>query len=433
MTSDLQKNKLISGMESAFIYFLLLQPILDVLAYFDIPVSIVIRVLAMGAGFIYTLLLPDKKGKKTVLIYFLILGLFMGINLINNYIVKYQFIITSELTYIIKTVFFMELLIVYLFVIRSFSAKENWQKIIQQCVFINMAFISGVMLLASLTDTAKRSYGSLAKEGHTGWFFSANELSIILGMGFSMMILYMVQKKSQVTKVQLLPFIGLTIWAMLTVGTKVSFGSIIIVLTAAILILIIKRSWVNFTTLAAMLAATIFITPSTPVGNNLHLTFGLDITNQQNVTPDTETTPEEQMQIDQKILSGRSDFLKNIMKQYKEAPISQKLFGMGHGGNYTNSPKLIEMDFLDWYFSFGVIGFVLLMLPLIYIGYRILINLFKYHIRKISVPIIFTGLSVCLGLGSAFVAGHVLSSPASGIYLAIFIGYLFVLTKHRTS
>lgn len=436
MNLDLQKHK--KRVEYLFIYFILLQPALDILAYFNIPISVVLRVAAMAIGFIYILILPDHKGRKLALIYLTVLGLFMVIHFINNYIVKNQFMPSLEITYIIKTVFFIELLIVYVFVIRSFSSKDNWQKIIQLYIFINMVSISAIMLLAGITDTAKRSYGALAKEGHSGWFFSGNELSVILGMGFSMMVLYMINKKSNLKKAQLLPFIGLVIWAMLTVGTKVSFGSIIIVLSISILILVPKivrnrKGWFNVIALSALLAATIVITPSTPIGNNLNFAFGVDFTNQENRSSNMEEDYEDKEQFQQNLLSGRSDFLNTIKEQYQEASLSQKLFGMGIGGNYAVSPKLIEMDFLDWYYNFGLLGFVLLLLPLIYFGYHILINFFKYGIKKINIPAVLTGVSVSLGLGTAMIAGHVLSSPASSIYLGIFIAYLFVLTKQQRS
>lgn len=436
MTLDLQKNSVKSNIEILFIYFILLQPVLDVLAYFNIPISTVIRGLAMGVGFVYIILQPANRKKKLALTYLITLGLFMVVHFVINYMVKSPFIISLEVTYIIKTVFFIEILIVYVFVMRSFSANANWQKTVQQFVFINMAGIAVVMLVASLTDTAKRSYGSLAKEGHSGWFFSGNELSVILGMGFSIMILYMVNKKTLINKVKLLPVIALVIWAMLSVGTKVSFGSILIVLGISILVFIMKaiqskKDWSTVVILSSILAATIFITPSTPIENNLNLTFGVDF---QEINPsDVGNNHEESGQIQQKLLSGRKQFLTNTIEQYKAAPMSQKIFGMGIGGNDTDSPKLIEMDFLDWYFNFGLLGFALLLAPLIYIGYHIVINLFNYHLKKINVPLLLVGVSVSLGLGTALVAGHVLSSPASSIYLAIFISYLVVLTKQPRS
>ncbi|SEP74898.1 O-antigen ligase like membrane protein [Virgibacillus subterraneus] len=436
MNLDLQRHR--NSVEILFIYFILLQPALDVLAYFNIPISIILRVVVMGMGFIYILILPGDKERKIALIYIIMLGIFMVINFTNNLMVKNQFMMSLEITYIIKSVFFVELLIVYVFVIRSFSLKENWQRIIQLCIFINMVSIAAVMLLAGLSDTAKRSYGALAKEGHSGWFFSGNELSVILGMGFSMMVLYMINQKSRLKKARLLPFIGLVIWAMLTVGTKVSFGSIIIVLSISILVLIPKivrnrKDWFNVITLSALLAATILITPSTSIGNNLSFSFGIDFTNQENRPSNMEEDHGSKGQLHQNLLSGRSYFLNNIKEQYREAPLSQKLFGMGVGGNYVVSPKLIEMDFLDWYFNFGLLGFVLLMLPLIYFGYHILFNIFSYHLKKINLAIVLVGLSVSLGLGSSMIAGHVLSSPASSIYLGIFIAYLYALTKQQRS
>src|SRR5699024_9441309 len=240
MPSNLQKNTVTGLMEKAFIYFLLLQPALDLLAYFNIPISTVLRGLAMGVGLVYIWLLSDRRGKKAALIYLVTLGLFMMVHLVTNYIVKEPFNISLELTYMIKTVFFIILLLVYIFVIKSFSKKKNWQQIIQLSVLINVMFIAVVMLLANLTGSGHKSYNALANEVHSGGFFAANELSIILGMWFSIMILYMVQKRKLLDKALLVPAIGLVIWAMLTGGTKVSFGSIIIVLAISIILFIIK-------------------------------------------------------------------------------------------------------------------------------------------------------------------------------------------------
>lgn len=433
MALSLQKH----NVEKLFIYFLLLQPALDVLAYVNIPLSSVLRGLVVGAGIGYIFFfLPDKQGRKSALIYLVILGIIMTMHLVNNYMVKESFSIPVELTYIIKTVFFIVMLLVYVFVIPSFSKQTYWQKVIQSAVLINMTFIAVIMLLATVTDSGYRSYGALAKEGHSGWFFSGNELSVILGMGFSITILYMLQKQSPRTKMLLLPVIGLIIWAMLMIGTKVSFGSVLIVLGISISMFILKamhnrKNWFNVGVLTVLLAAAIAIMPITPIGNNLDLTFGTNIAKQEKSPADVDADGKKQAA--QQLLSGRKDFLKEKNKQYQEAPVSQKLLGMGFGGNYTFAPKLIEMDFLDWYFNFGWIGFILLLLPLLYIGYRILIKLCKYHLKSLNVPIILTGVSVALGIGSAFTAGHVLSSPAASIYLAVFIGYLFALVQNEAS
>lgn len=429
-----QTNRMFMNyVEKAFIFFILAQPALDILAYVNVPVSTILRGLAIGVAAGYLLCLPDGKWKKLSITYLIVLGAFMICHILNNHMVKAPFSISIELTYVLKTVYFIVMLIVYVFVIKSFSKQKNWQKVLQVIVFINLLVISFVMLAANMTNSGHRSYGALAKEGHSGWFFSANELSVILGMGFSIMLLYILKVKSTRSKILLLPVSILVIWAMLTVGTKVSFGSVIIVLGIALTFYSIKtiynlKNWLNIIILLVLLTASLLMTPATPIGNNLGLTFGTNVVKQE-----TDVSQSEKGTARRNILSGRSDFLYDMTAQYSKAPLSQKLLGMGFGGNYTIHPKLIEMDFLDWYFNFGLIGFVLLFLPLLCIGFRILSSLFKYRFSDITAPIIFTGAAVCLGMGSAFVAGHVLSSPAVSIYLAVLIGYLHTLAGREGS
>ncbi|MFD1363707.1 O-antigen ligase family protein [Lentibacillus salinarum] len=414
--------------EKMFIYFILLQPALDVLAYVNVPFSTPLRGLAMAAGIVYICLLPQTKTKKAALFYVTALGLFMLVHVITNAMVKEPFNLSLELTYMIKTIFFIVLLIVYVLGIPSITKQTNWQQVIQLMVLVNMTFIAAVMLLANLTGTGHRSYGALAKEGHSGWFFSGNELSAILGMGFGIVILYWLQKKSRRVKILLLPVIGLIIWAMLTIGTKVSFGSVLVVLGTALVLFLMKAvtdkyHWFHVIMLSAILAGTLLITPTTPIGHNLNLSFSTGMTEQPE-----EVNPVEEGETTRALLSGRKDFLYAAASQYREASVLQQLFGLGFGGNYEESPKLIEMDFLDWYFNFGLVGFTLFMLPLALIGWRIFKTLMRRPRFIFNESTVLAGVSVCLGLGSAFVAGHILSSPAASIYLALLIGYLYTLS-----
>ncbi|MRB24742.1 hypothetical protein GH839_28555, partial [Bacillus thuringiensis] len=59
------------------------------------------------------------------------------------------------------------------------------------------------------------------------------------------------------------------------------------------------------------------------------------------------------------IFSGRQVYEERHKQFFKEAPMSQKLLGMGYAGNFKYNeqkqpdPKLIEMDFHDWFYDFG--------------------------------------------------------------------------------
>ncbi|MBJ7988196.1 O-antigen ligase family protein, partial [Bacillus cereus] len=75
------------------------------------------------------------------------------------------------------------------------------------------------------------------------------------------------------------------------------------------------------------------------------------------------------------IYSDRDKFLKVYKQYYKDAPLSQKLFGMGYAGNYTVKIKLIEMDFHDLFFAFGIVGFLIYLIPLLYFGIKLFIRI----------------------------------------------------------
>ncbi len=430
-------SQFMKWVEAYFILYILLQPVLDLTAFLGLPLSEPIRILSMILGGVYIGLTKNAKAKKYAIGYIVALAIIMLAGFINNVIFKDPFSLSIELVYIFKTVYFIMMLITYYFVFRSLSRQTNWQYAVQKYVFVSMSIIGVVMVLASLTDTGKSSYEALAKEGNSGWFFSANELSAILGMGFAIMILYFMQKSYIKKKLLFIPLILSAIWGILTVGTKVGLGSLLLSLGVASLIAFFdawkKKQWLNAILLPLLLIVTIAAVPSTAIGNNL----GFAISQVQKIGQNDDVPSEEggietsPNRADQGkvLLSGRNDFLKNVEGQYERANVSQKVLGMGRGGNYEETPKLIEMDFIDWFFNFGLLGFLILIIPILYFSVSILKHLIVSRFKTFNSETILVGLSVGLGLGTAFMAGHVLSSPASGIYLAILLAYLYRLTK----
>ena len=93
---------------------------------------------------------------------------------------------------------------------------------------------------------------------------------------------------------------------------------------------------------------------------------------------------------------------------YNEAPMSQKLLGMGYAGNYKEQPKLIERDFHDWFYSFGIIGFILLVIPFLYFGIKFIACIFTKFKQIFTVKYAMVIAAILLGLGISFMAGHIL-------------------------
>jgi len=423
-------KKLLVVIEFFFIAFIVIQPLLDLVAYFGTDLSLVFRVFAMAIGYVYLLIYPNQKIRRYATIYIIIVGIFMVLNTALNYFLKDPYFLVQEVTYAIKIIYVIEMLLVYTAVFLSIKKRMDWEKTIQRAIFFNLSVIGVVMLLATITDTGNRSYGTAVKQGHSGWFYSANDLSAILAISFGVMLLYLLQAKSK--KWLYVPFLLLAAWAMMTVGTKVGLGALIIGLVAALFLTIIrlflkKGNWHNPALIVLTLILSLAYIPYSAIGNNIGITF-FQQTESHSTDSKEKTSTIAQQDMTYKVMSGRELFLKNVVSYYNEAPLLQKIFGMGPGGNYKEKLKLIEMDFLDWFYGYGPVGFLLLMLPLLFFFVMILKKMFQ-NVRLVFTPSFFmVALSLVLALGIASVAGHILLNPASGIYFAILVGYLYTIS-----
>ncbi|WP_019154272.1 O-antigen ligase family protein [Robertmurraya massiliosenegalensis] len=443
-------QKIPTMLEFFFLFYIILQPFLDLVSYFGTSISTLVRAIVIVIGFVYLLSYPKKKIKWITIIYILLLGVFMTLHILNNYMVKAPYHLMQELTYAVKSAYVVEMLIVYALLFISISKKWDWQRIVQRNIFINMLVIGVVMLLATLTGTGKLSYNTyenwtnLPTEGHSGWFYSANDLGAIFAIGFTGMIIYMMNQKSTKLKWFLIPLLLLIIWAMLEVGTKVGLGAAILVLAIGAIIsfvyAIIKReTWTNLFIAIIGLVFVFAYLPYSPVGKNINISYYKEV-EKESIDPINEI--EEPNEIEQpefefdtedlpkRLLSGRDRFLANVKEDWNEAPVSQKLFGLGPGGNYQESIKIIEIDYFDWYYSYGLLGSILLFLPLFYFAFKILHSLIRFKFKQTSPTLLMVGVSVCLSLGIAGFAGHILLNPASGIYFAIFYAYLLKLSAY---
>src|SRR5699024_6034369 len=125
-----------------------------------------------------------------------------------------------------------------------------------------------------------------------------------------------------------------------------------------------------------------------------------------------ESTEVQNSTLMTKLLSSRDVYLQVIKDDFKKAKRIRKAFGIGYAGDYSTDPKLIEMDFFDMFFSYGMIGTLFLLIPLLYLFKKII----AYPIYIEKVILLFT---LCLCFGIAFLAGHVIFAPSVMTYLSI--------------
>lgn len=436
--------------------FIVFQPILDLLTSFSIyvlhmsaTVGIVVRFAFMLLALGYLLLHHKQQGAKKYILYLCLFGIVLAIGLVNNLMIKSPVSFGEEVKFIMKSVYPIVLLFGYIIALKELKNNEfAFHKIITY--FLYATLILSVSIIAAMaTGTDFPSYPN-SKIGSRGWFFAGNDLSSIFAIMFPIVVLYSVHKTTSFSKVYYWIPTVLAMYASIMIGTKVGYGAIVITLGIALFFLFIeymihrKKEGKGFTYLvntvvaAVVLGGLLVLTPQTPIAKNMtiHLQIyeykksvqeekdqkeGKVITEEEH--KEGELTDSEMKSL---IYSDRDKFLKVYKQYYKDAPLSQKLFGMGYAGNYTTKMKLVEMDFHDLFFAFGIVGFLMYLLPLLYFGIKIFIRLITNFKKLFSVKHMLLASTLVLSLGIGFMSGHVLTAPAVSIFFVVILAYLIV-------
>ncbi|AHA75195.1 hypothetical protein ABE52_24525 [Bacillus thuringiensis] len=471
--------------EHFLLFFIILQPVLDLLTSLSITllksnatVGILVRFLIMAVGGIYILIQAKEKENRKFLIYLILLAGVLGIGFINNKLVKNPIVLGEEVKFVAKALYIYIMLGSYILALKSLKKTVNISDKVRNSIVYSTLIINAIMVISISTSTDFGSYEWM-KVGSRGWFYAGNELGSILAIIFPIVVLYSIQKtKSWKHILYWIPSL-LMIYSLIQVGTKVGMGSIGATLAAAIGIIVLqllfdrknpnkKSLALNAVIAIVLLAGVVGTFKQTPLAQNMGIHN--NYLSEQNVAqqgqkekeikeklkkeqelkakeekhhkgekPEEKAKIEEEVKKEQKkenqenlIFSGRQVYEERHKQFFKEAPMSQKLLGMGYAGNFKYNeqkqpdPKLIEMDFHDWFYDFGIIGFVLLMIPFIYYGLRILLAFATRFKDIFNIKYGMISASLLLALGIAYIAGHILTAPGVGIYFVVVLAYLIV-------
>ncbi|WP_144613151.1 O-antigen ligase family protein [Bacillus cereus] len=446
--------------DNSFPHFLLLfivfQPILDLLTSFSIyvlhmsaTVGIVVRFAFMLLALGYLLLHHKQQGAKKYILYLCLFGIVLAIGLVNNLMVKSPVSFGEEVKFILKSIYPIVLLFGYIIALKELKNNEYaFHKIITY--FLYATLILSISIIAAMaTGTDFPSYPN-SKIGSRGWFFAGNDLSSIFAIMFPIVVLYSVHKTTSFSKAYYWIPTVLAMYASIMIGTKVGYGAIVITLGIALFFLFIeymihrKKEGKGFTYLvntvvaAVVLGGLLVLTPQTPIAKNMSIHLQIyeykkSVQEEKDRKEGKVIKEEEHKQgeltdseMKSLIYSDRDKFLKVYKQYYKEAPLSQKLFGMGYAGNYTTKTKLVEMDFHDLFFAFGIVGFLMYVLPLLYFGIKIFIRIITNFKKLFSVKHMLLASTLVLSLGIGFMSGHVLTAPAVSIFFVVILAYLIV-------
>jgi len=458
----LGNNNLSNKFGNFLLIFIMLQPVLDLLTSFcimvlkiDTTIGIITRLFVMVLGGIYILFQAREKENRKYIIYLIVVGIVLAAGLVNNKLVKSPIMLGEEIKFIAKALYPFIMLTCYIFVFKSLREKANAYSKMRNYIVYSTLIINSIMVISIATGTDYNSY-DWVKLGSRGWFYAGNELGAILAVVCPIVVLYSIEKTTSIAKSYFwIPSI-LIIFSLFAVGTKVGVGAIFGTMVVAVFMCFVqaflqrkdrnKKSYLLNGILATVVfAGALAYTPFSPFLKNMG--FHVQILDEKKEVKKAEEKKEEkthhkppvtqeekakEKEIEKKeetqaiIFSGREIFEKMYKDYYAEAPTSQKLFSMGYAGNFKEKPKLIERDFHDWFYTFGIVGFILLLIPFLYFGVKILLVLVTRFKEVFTVRYGLLATALGLSMGIAFIAGHVFTAPGVSIYFAVIFAYLIV-------
>ncbi|AUI71754.1 O-antigen ligase family protein [Companilactobacillus alimentarius] len=428
--------------------YIVFQPVLDAVTglmtqtHMSVTFGVLIRMAVMAVTVFYLLIFlilnRDNRRGFMMIGYFVILALVSVISLFINYKTKSLFVTSLEITTLAKSLYYPIMLLGYLYAFEELAEDRIINRFFPKVIFIAVNIISIIMLIAHFTNTSFSSY-SYYKLGESGWFFAANELSAIVSITFPIMVWYALKKINRWTRLYYWISIILAIYSALLIGTKGSLLALLFSLCLAILASIVqffrnrdRRKYFAgiFILLAITLGGIIKAYPAMAVARTSELHTEMIKDKKQKAKTKKGITKDQKKYVQTNktvsyLFSGRTVYFENAAHNFSKSTLPQKVFGMGYATNFkkVQDAKLVEMDYVDIFFQFGVIGTIVYLAPLLYCLIYLIGTFFRKFGSMWSSKWIMLVASVCLGFGMALLTGHVIEAPSVSVYFVSILAY----------
>lgn len=462
--------------------FILIQPVFDVLVYFlrekmQIDSLLISLIRPSIALLIYGyLFLSNKVSKKiktfsfSYLVIYCIYALMHLLNIRNYFFDLSDGNLFTEIRYIFNYGYFILQLINY-YIIFKITTKEEKRKIIVSLVY--SVFLMSVLYYISLiTKTAPRTYlYSIYKDGWKGWSVSSHYLGHCLLLTLPI-ALYALFEKQYINKwYKYIILIALIVPCFYLVGTKAPlFGTMAIMGFYSFMLIIqtiFKKRKISFDSIFIIVITTILASTFTLTFGYRNFNTQMDVYNKDNTTAKEQINTyindknlteslekEEHEQTTQvKKMGAFEKRLKKAVIEFKNvdfsvfdnrtiqiklntflrsiSPINDKLFGYGY---HTMINCLwVETDTFSIFFSFGLIGFLLIIfIPVLFLGISGIMCLINY--KKMNSTKFLLGFGLGIGLFLITFVGYTVMFSQTVFYLIMLLivsNYIFKEEEYK--
>ncbi|WLF68999.1 O-antigen ligase family protein [Clostridium septicum] len=397
-----------SVVNAKFIYFLMIiTPFIDLLNglftfvfKIDISPGIIIRTGILVAIIIFYIKQEAGNFMKFIFIIslFLIQMLFIGFNSEVNILQEVLFI--SKIYYNMFLIFSID----YLFK----NEVIVYDKCIEKMITVSI-IVAASLIITKILGIGINSYGEAG--GYKGLYIGTNDLTAVLIMTFPFIIYRLSTAHRKFKYIISSIIVGVNI---IMIGTKTSVIVFAVIIVFYIYNIFLKEKDVKniiFVGVLIFIFAMIFRKYLWEAYSSTILVRQKYFLSQQNLVT--------------YLLSGRNFTLMNAMKYWGEN-IQNIILGLGFTngsniiGSFLTGHGMIEMDFFDILYFYGVGLFTVIAIPLTKRFFKAIVLVFK------SKKLLFKTISLIyiIIFCTSFFGGHILLSPLSGIYFAIIYGML---------
>lgn len=370
-------------MESLIIIFLLLGPLLDVGAFYNLPINNIVRGLYL---LLIIFLIFKNKNKQSIKLLLVLLIFSVAEVLFQRFYLSFNYMET--ISNVLK---FLYLPVSILYFKDLTLKKYNKEKVLSIIIFTYL----GIYLLSYALGIGANVYlDTDGKSGFRGLFTSINEFSAIV-VGLLPIVANYLKKKKEYILLGLL-FI-LAISCSLLIGTKVLLGGIIIILLYFLyqeknkfLKQELSKKIIVTITGFLLIILSLYLFTKTRTYHNMWIQQSFFKTN--NIYDF----------INKVIFNDRLSFLINNFNYFKTSNIFNYLLGIGLS---NSSIKMVEIDAFDILFRYGILGFSIFAYVFSRLPLKKLSNIEKF--------------SLILIILISLTSGHVLIYPNVCIYIAL--------------
>ena len=406
-------------------YSILFFPLIDLLTSImtDRGINVSIGLIIKSLYLMYIGILYIYYNRRNV-INLTILGIcviIIGLNIINNFNLIYPAFNFSYISILVKYVYFVVMALFFLYYIKEKDMKLSHLKFPIKIVLLSL-------VIASITNTAMLSYSSSGGLGTSGWYFSANELGSLLTLLYPVSI-YLFFHHEDGKKYEFI-YVVLNALYLVLLGTKVGLIGFLLVTGCYViyrLLFIKKYSYKNGLIITLlMLIVTGCFWNEIPCIKNIQNKYDYIQLPPEMKEDEPDLIVEEEDVADEMIYSGRNRYqekmnlLKNEEKQMNTT--SKYLYNKFVGKIYlqNNNVFIIERDFHDVYYIFGILGLILVIYIILMIFIR---NILKCIFKINNIKFMLLAMSTTLVIAIAFISGHTIMSPMVSFYLAVVLGF----------